>query len=119
VFATEALVYHGILPMSPWRRLKLTMRWTDTVQGYRRHPQMKKVKGIFWRQNHYELFRFLVALALPRRLGPIRLWLAAPYVVYLTSRRTGPLLAPYLIALDLGEVIAIARGAIRYRVLVL
>jgi glycosyltransferase involved in cell wall biosynthesis len=119
IFATDALVYHGIFPMSPWARLKSTLRWTDAVQGYRRHPQMAKVKGLFWRHNHWVFFRFLLALALPRRLGPLRLYLAAPYVVYLTSRRTGPLLAPYLIALDLGEVIAIARGAVRYRVLVL
>jgi hypothetical protein len=80
---------------------------------------MRKVKGLFWRQNHWELFRFLVALALPRRLGMLRLYLAAPYVKHLTDRRTGPLLAPYLLALDLAEVLAVVRGAIRYRVLVL
>jgi glycosyltransferase involved in cell wall biosynthesis len=119
IFATDALVYHGIFPMSPWARLKLTQRWADTVRGYRLHPGMRKIKGLFWRQNHWEFFRFLVALALPRRLGPLRLYLAAPYVAYLTGRRTGPLMAPYLIALDLGEVIAVVRGGIRYRVLVL
>ena len=119
VFAGDALVYHGIFPMSPLARLRSTARWSDTVKGYRRHPEMKKVKGLFWRQNHWELFRFLVALALPRRLGPVRLYLAAPYVAHLTGRRTGPLLAPYLLALDLGEMLAILRGAIRYRVLVL
>jgi glycosyltransferase involved in cell wall biosynthesis len=118
VFATGALVYHGIFPRSPLARLRMTARWTDTVKTYRRHPQIKKVKGVFWRHNHWVLFRFLVALALPRRLGPVRLWLAAPYVHYLTDRRSGPLLAPYLIALDLAEVVAITRGAVRYRVLV-
>jgi hypothetical protein len=45
--------------------------------------------------------------------------LAAPYVSYLVERRTGPLLAPYLIALDAVEVWAIVRGAIRYRTLVI
>lgn len=119
VFAEDALVYHGIVPVGPIERLRRTARWTDTIVNYRRHPGMKKCKGIFWRHNHWELFRFLVALALPRRLGVIRLYLAAPYVTYLTNRRTGPLVAPYLLALDLAEVLAVVRGAIRYRVLVL
>lgn len=119
VFVSAALVHHGIVPVGAIARLRATTRWTSTVRNYPRHPGMTKVKGIFWRHNHWELFRFLLALALPRRLGPVRLFLAAPYVKHLTDRRTGPLLAPYLLALDLAEVLAIVRGAIRYRVLVL
>ena len=119
VFAPDALVHHGIIPVGPIGRLRLTQRWAMTIRNYRRHPEMPKVKGLFWRHNHYELFRFLVALALPRRFGALRLFLAAPYVVHLTDRRTGPLLAPYLLAVDMAEVMAVVRGAIRYRVLVL
>ena len=118
-FIPGALVYHGIVPTGALARFRATSRWTSTVRNYPRHPGMRKVKGLFWRQNHWELFRFLVALALPRRLGIVRLYLAAPYVKHLTDRRTGPLLAPYLLALDLAEVLAVVRGAIRYRVLVL
>jgi glycosyltransferase involved in cell wall biosynthesis len=118
-FVPDALVHHGIVPVGAWPRLRGTARWTDSIRNYRLHPQMPKHKGIFWRHNHWVLFRFLVALILPRWLGPIRLYLAAPYVKHLTDRRTGPLLAPYLLALDLGEVLAVVRGAIRYRVLVL
>ena len=119
VFVEDALVYHGIVPVGAIAALRRTARWTDTIRNYRLHPGMKKYKGIFWRHNHWELVRFLVALALPRRLGVIRLYLAAPYVVHLTNRRTGPLLAPYLLTLDLAEVLAVVRGAIRYRVLVI
>jgi glycosyltransferase involved in cell wall biosynthesis len=118
-FAPEALVYHGIVPVGAIPKLRATTRWASTVRNYPRHPGMTKVRGVFWRHNHWELFRFLVGLALPRRLGPVRLFLAAPYVQYLTNRRTGPLLAPYLLALDLAEVLAIVRGAVRYRVFVL
>lgn len=118
-FLPEALVHHGIVPVGAIARLRSSTRWTSTVRNYPRHPGMRKVKGVFWRHNHWELFRFLVALALPRRTGPLRLYLAAPYVEHLTNRRTGPLLAPYLLALDLAEVLAIVRGAIRYRVFVL
>ena len=118
-FCEEALVHHGIVPVGAIPRLRQAGRWSETVRLYRLHPQMTKVKGVFWRHNHWVLFRFLVALALPRWLGPVRLYLAAPYVKHLTDRRTGPLLAPYLLAVDLAEVAAIGRGAIRYRVLVL
>lgn len=118
-FVDDAVVHHGIVPVGAFPKLRATARWTDTIRLYRRHPGMRKVKGVFWRTNHWELFRFLAALALPRRLGPLRLYLAAPYVKHLTTRRTGPLLAPYLLALDLAEVLAVVRGAIRYRVLVL
>jgi glycosyltransferase involved in cell wall biosynthesis len=118
-FVNDALVHHGIVPVGAVARLRSASRWTDTVRLYRRHPGMTKVKGLFWRHNHWVLFRFVVALALPRALGPVRLYLAAPYVEYLTARRTGPLLAPYLLAVDLAEVLAVVRGAIRYRVLVL
>jgi glycosyltransferase involved in cell wall biosynthesis len=118
-FAADALVHHGIVPVGAIARLKGTQRWTSTIRNYRRHPGMRKHKKIFWRHNHYELFRFLVALALPRRFGPLRLFLAAPYVKHLTDRRTGPLLAPYLLAHDLLETAAIVRGGIRYRVFVL
>jgi GT2 family glycosyltransferase len=118
-FAPDALVLHGIVPVGAIAKLRGTRRWTSTIKNYRRHPDMPKYKGIFWRHNHWILFRFLVALVLPRRLGPLRLFLAAPYVAHLTDRTTGPLLAPYLLALDLLEVVAVVRGAIRYRVLVL
>jgi hypothetical protein len=118
VWLPEARVLHGVLQLGAIRRLKVGLRWTPLVQLYRRHPQMRRELryGIFWRENHWLLTRFVIALLLPRRLGPLRLALAAPYVVHLTDRRTGPLLAPYLLAIDVIEVFAIVRGGIRYRV---
>jgi GT2 family glycosyltransferase len=117
-WAPEALVLHGVLRVGAIHRLRVAARWTPLVQVYKRHPGLRHELrlGLFWRENHWLLTRFLVALALPRRLGPIRLALAAPYVRHLTDRRTGPLLAPYLLAVDLVEVAAILRGAVRYRV---
>lgn len=117
VFADAALAYHGVLPVGALARLRSALRWTDTIRNYPRHPALRKelILGIFWRVNHLLLARFLLGLALPRRYGPLRLALAAPYVAHLTNRRTGPLVAPYLLALDLVEVFAVVRGAIRYR----
>ena len=121
VFAATAVVHHGVVPVGAIRRLRVAARWTESIRAVARHPEIREhlTARVFWRYNHWLLFRFLVALALPRRLGPVRLMLAAPYVVALTGRRTGPLLAPYLLALDLVEVMAVLRGAVRYRTLVL
>lgn len=114
----EAQVLHGVLRVGAIHRVKVGLRWTPLVQLFKLHPELRRELrfGLFWRENHWLLTRFLIALALPRRLGPVRIALAAPYVKHLTDRRTGPLLAPYLLAIDLVEVGAIVRGAIRYRV---
>ena len=121
IWAPEARVLHGVLLVGAVKRLRVAARWTPLVQLYRRHPEMRGnlVHSLFWRQNHWLLARFLLALALPRRLGAVRLALAAPYVAYLTDRRTGPLIAPYLLAVDAVEVAAILRGAVRYRVAII
>lgn len=118
LWAPEALVLHGVLRVGAIQRLRGAARWTPLVQVYKRHPELRRELRLrlFWRENHWLLTRFVLALALPRRFGPIRLALAAPYVRYLTDRRTGPLLAPYLMAVDLVEMWAILRGAVRYRV---
>jgi glycosyltransferase involved in cell wall biosynthesis len=117
VWAPEAQVLHGVLNVGAIKKLRIAARWAPTVQLYRRHPEMRAelLHGLFWRENHWLFTRFVVALMLPRRLGALRLVLAAPYLARLTERRAG-LLAPYLFALDAVEVAAIVRGAIRYRV---
>jgi hypothetical protein len=74
---------------------------------------------VFWKWNHYALARAVLALLLPRRWWPVQWWLAAPYVDMLTNRRSGPLLAPYLVLHDLVEVVAVVRGGVRYRTFVL
>jgi glycosyltransferase involved in cell wall biosynthesis len=121
VFAPDAVIHHGVVSIGALKRLRVAARWTKTIGLYRRHPGLRKhlILGVFWRYNHYLLARFILALVLPRRWGALRLMLAAPYVTYLTDRRTGPLLAPYLLALDVVEVAAVLRGAVRYRTLVI
>jgi GT2 family glycosyltransferase len=121
VWAPDALIMHGVTRVGVIRRLRVAARWTPTVQVYKLHPELRDelLHGVFWRDNHWHFTRFVLALILPRRLGPARLMLAAPYVTHLVERRSGPLLAPYLIALDAVEVAAIVRGAVRYRTLVI
>ncbi len=79
--------------------------------------------GASGRGPHYLLVRALMALALPRALWPIRRWLAYPYLRHLMARGSeeggGLVHAPYFALYDVVELVMVARGAVRYRTLVL
>jgi hypothetical protein len=93
----------------------MAMKWRAAAPLFKRHPELRKVqlhRGIFWSPTHEHLLRALLAAALPRRLWPLSLWLAFPYLRRLAWRRSGPLLAPYILVYDLVETAAVVRGAI-------
>jgi len=77
------------------------------------------VLRLFWNSRHLEAWAALLALLLPRRLPLLRALLAAPYARRLVWRRSGPLLAPYVIAYDVVELATFLRGSLRYGTLVL
>lgn len=121
VFVPEALAHHAVIQLGPLGHLRRAARWHEAPLVYRRHPRLRRtlVHGLFWSREHEWALRALLALLLPRRLWWLRWWLAAPYVVRLTERRSGPLLAPYLILHDAVEIGTLVRGSIRHRSLVL
>jgi glycosyltransferase involved in cell wall biosynthesis len=119
VYAPDALVHHAVHRLGPVGSLKAAMRWHAAAPLFRRHPDLRRVqlhRGVFWGPHHEWLLRAVLALVLPRRLWPLSLWLAFPYLRRLVWRRTGPLLAPYIVVYDLVEMTAVARGAVRERV---
>ena len=77
-------------------------------------------RGVFWNVWHYLLVRSLLALVLPRR---IRGLLLTMHVLTLAQRarraHAGPWAVPFLLAHDAIELLAVMRGAVRYRTLVL
>jgi glycosyltransferase involved in cell wall biosynthesis len=129
-FAPEACVYHPIQHLGPIGKLRVAARWHTIPLTYSRHPGLRKADldyGIFWK-NHYLVVRALIALALPKRIGPVplswlRRWLGWPYLAHLVVRmredNATPLHFPYLFVHDVIELVTIARGAVRYRTLVL
>lgn len=121
VWEPGALMYHAVTQLGPVGKLRMAARWHESMLPFKRYPALRRHRyaGVFWNRVHLWLFQAGLALLLPRRLWWLRWWLAAPYVVRLTDRRSGPLLTPYLVLHDLIEVSAVVRGAIRYRVLVL
>jgi GT2 family glycosyltransferase len=121
VWAATALVHHAVVDLGPIGKLRAAWRCDQAMLAFKRHAGLRETRhmGVFWNRQHSWFARAAVAVLVPRRLWWLRWWLAAPYMVRLTGRRSGPLLAPYLIIHDLVEVAACVRGSLRYRVLVI
>jgi glycosyltransferase involved in cell wall biosynthesis len=125
-FARGAVVWHDVAALGPLGALRFTGRWTESIRLFARHPELRRAaltKRVFWKGSHYLLLRALLTLVLPRRLWGLAAWLWMPYALHLVDRWReeggGPALAPWLVLHDLVEVGAVARGAVRYRTLVL
>ena len=121
VFVPGALVHHAVVQLGPLGMLRRAARWHETPLVYKRHPELRRtlVLRLFWNSRHLEAWAALLALLLPRRLRLLRALLAAPYARRLVWRRSGPLLAPYVIAYDVVELATFLRGSLRYGTLVL
>lgn len=124
-FAPDAVVRHGVEPLSPRAMLALALRWSDAMAVLRLHPRLRREAlqlGIFWKTSHRDLAAAAVGLALARAFPPALL-LALPYARNLRARcralDASPGWAAWLVTCDLVETYAAARGGIRHRVLVL
>ena len=120
MWETGALVYHAVANVG-WRALlRRAWHWDETMLCFKRHPDLRRElrAGLFWTDAHLRLVVALTA-ALPWLPRPLRALLLVPYVRRLYAGRHTPHLAPFRLALDVVELIACLRGAIRYRVVVL
>lgn len=119
VWEPKAVVHHAVVRLGRIGVVRFAWRWDETALVYKRHPQLRSglTANVFWLPRHWWLIRAAVALLLPRRLWWLRWGLAAPYFVRLGEPR--PDIVPWVVAADLVELAACARGAIRYRTLVL
>jgi glycosyltransferase involved in cell wall biosynthesis len=118
-FAPAALVHHAHHALGPIGLIRHARRWEHAVPVFARHPALRRAhlhRGIFWSRRHEELVRFLAAGLVVRRSRALALLLARPYALHLFRRRSGPVLAPVLLAADLVELFSVLRGAIRHRV---
>jgi glycosyltransferase involved in cell wall biosynthesis len=125
VFVPEARVFHAVHELGPIGHLRRAWHWTDTMLVFARHPGLREAhlsRGVFWKREHYALGRVLLLPLVPRRLRLLRRWFVWRWVAdmgYRGRRAAGPvkgiLLIPYWVLHDLVELIAVVRGAIRYR----
>jgi glycosyltransferase involved in cell wall biosynthesis len=121
-FADDAIVRHAVERIGVAGQLRVAARWTDTIRIFTEHPQTRSmlVHRVFWNVWHYLFWRSLVSLAGPRWLARM---LVTMHLLQLRRRAAGAGVGvwaiPYLLVHDAVECWAVARGAVRYRTLVL
>jgi glycosyltransferase involved in cell wall biosynthesis len=122
VFAPAAVVFHAVEPLGVGGMLRVAARWSEVVRQYCDHPQLRSslTRGVFWNVWHYLMWRSVLALLAP---GWLRRLLITRHLLELRKRArgagAGTWAVPFLFVHDLIECWAVARGAVRYRTLVL
>ncbi len=122
VFAPNAVVRHAVDRVGVRGTLRLAARWSALPRVFAQHPQLRATlnRGVFWTVWHYLLWRSLLALLAPAWLRRLVLTM---HLLELRKRArsggAGPWAIPFLLVHDAVECWALARGAVRYRTLVL
>ena len=126
--APEVVTYHAVHALAIVERLRWATRWQHVALLVKRHPELRRSYpvGLFWTERHGLLLLALVGAAASRRT-PLAATLMLPW-----ARRAAPaygsgprgrlrslLELPGRAAVDAAEVLALARGSIRYRTLFL
>ncbi len=127
-FAATALVRHDISPSALRPALRTAWRWHGLPRVMALHPERVRAvvyRRVFWKASHPPTILAFAALVLALRWRPALL-LAGPWLWYrwhvapLTGRRRERLLSlPGAFAIDGTEVIALVRGSIRERSILL
>lgn len=128
LFATDALVWHDVRPGRAIDKVRDQARWADLPLIFRDHPDARRLllhRNVFWKRSHEDLLVLLAGLAgsvLDRRA----LLLALPWLHrrLCADRGDNPLsmvapALPALLAVDVAEVVAMVRGSIKHRSLML
>jgi glycosyltransferase involved in cell wall biosynthesis len=121
-FAPSAVVFHAVQPLGVRGMLRVAARWSDVVRQFSDHPQLRSTleRGVFWNVWHYLMWRSALALLAP---GWLRRLLVTKHLLELRKRAreagAGTWAVPFLLVHDVVECWAVARGAVRYRTLVL
>jgi glycosyltransferase involved in cell wall biosynthesis len=122
VFAPHAVVSHAVHELGVRGQLRVAARWTETIKIFARFPQTRTMlhHRIFWNVWHYLLWRSLLSLFGPRWLTRM---LVTMHLRELRERARegggGAEWIAFLLLHDLVECWSVARGAVRYRTLVL
>jgi GT2 family glycosyltransferase len=129
VYVDRALVWHAVLPRALPGALREARRWAATPTVVKRHPSHREgfYGRVFVSARHAYLPLALAALPAIRRRPLLAALAAAPYLKRtLDWRNPSPrrllrqaIHLPARVAVDLAEMTAIARAAVRNRVLVL
>jgi glycosyltransferase involved in cell wall biosynthesis len=128
LFSAETLVWHDVRPGTVLDKVRDQARWADIPLVFRTHPGARHQmlhRGLFWKPTHRDLLLLLAGVAASKR-DTRALALALPWVHrrLCAEAQDQPmsLLAPALpglLAVDIAELVAMIRGSVRHRSLVL
>ena len=122
-FAPDAVVHHAVHDVGPVGLVRGSQRWADAVRLLQRHRALRETLwlGIFWKRPHAPLIAAIAAALTGRRLV-----LAAALAVWAALHRgehgspAGLVAAlPAHLAVDAAELVAMLRGSLEFRSLVL
>jgi GT2 family glycosyltransferase len=118
-WAGDALVWHAVRPATFVQHLRSLWRWSTLALVLRRHPQLRRLlhRRLFWKRSHPAAVLAIVGL-----VGTIFDRRALALCLPLVGRRVreaGPGDGLQLAAADVAEVLVMAAGAVRYRVVLL
>jgi glycosyltransferase involved in cell wall biosynthesis len=124
VAAPEMLTHHACVEVGVWETLRGRMRWVDLPLLLKRHPEFRDEFPLwfFWKRTHLWLIVFFVGVKLSRRNWLFNT-LCVPWLVHATpkhgnnprGRYRNVSELPLRMAIDVAEMIALARGSVRYR----
>ncbi len=126
--APEMLTYHAVYDGTLWQRLKSGWRWSDLPYLVKVHPELREQMPmwIFWKRTHALLPLAVAGFVLQRR-SRLAGALIVPWAVHAApGHTTSPrgrfrsvLELPSRAAIDAVEIVALARGSVRHRALLL
>jgi glycosyltransferase involved in cell wall biosynthesis len=129
VGAPEVITYHAVHTPSLRRKLRGVGRWRDGPATVKRHPALRDSLPlhIFWKRTHAWLPLATLGVALEARGHRGAILLCVPWAVHALPRygqsprgRLRSLIElPAQGAIDLGEMIVLARASVRHRTVLL
>lgn len=124
VAAPEVLNHHACVEVTAWQTLKGRMRWKDLPVLLKKHPELRRdfPMWVFWKRTHVWVPFFFAGVRLSKRSFFFTV-LCVPWLVHATPKHgTNPRgryrnvsELPLRMAIDLAEMLALARGSIRHR----
>lgn len=127
-YSADAMVWHDVRRDGVLGKVRDQGRWSDLPRLFRDHPDARRsllVQGVFWKRSHLDLLLLLAGVAIAprdrRALAAALPWLhgklAKQDVDDVTAATVKDL--PGMLAVDVAEVVAMVRGSIKHRTLML
>jgi len=125
VYEPAALNWHAVHAPGALALVRGSQRWRMGVRNVARHPELRAAlhRSVFWKRSHERLLWAVAGALVLRKTPALAVAAALPYIVLQRSQHgslAGTAVSlPAHVAVDTAEVVAMLRGSIASRTLVL